>query len=335
MRLTLAALFCVSTLAVGSGAYAQETTLRFSNFAGPTSFLTTGIFEPMIENIEEDANGSLKIQMFSGGTLVKPEDAFDAVRRGLVDMAWSLTGYNPGRFEAANITEIPFQAGNVLEGSSGVWSLYENGLMDGFDDVYVFGLGSSAVGLLHANKKIEALEDLEGERIRAAGPLASAALSALDFTPVGIPASQVAENLSKRIVAGSVNDWVAMGTWQIEDFVNYHIDVPFGAATAYFIINKKKFDSLPDEAKAALEKNGGQQFVEFWSTRLEAENQRAKEKILSNPEHVLIEPTEEQIQGYQDAVQKVVDEWVAEFPEGEQVWRVYREAIEDVRNING
>lgn len=325
---------CVGALAMSlsaSALAAKPTTFKFSNFAGPTSFLTTGIFEPLLEDIQKDSKGTLKIQMYSGGTLVKPEDAFDAVRRGLVDMAWGLTGYMPGRFKAAGVTEVPFQANNVLEGSAGVWALYENGLMDGFEDVYVFGLASSAVGMMHSGKEIKSLDDLKGERVRAAGPLASASIEALGVTPVGLPASQVAENLSKRVLAGSVNDWVAMYTWQIADFVTYHVDAPLGAATAFIVINKKKFDRLPEEAKAALQNNGGQAFVKRWSTSLEAENRRIKDEILENKEHVLLTPTEEERARYQQAVQTVLDGWIAATPNGQQIWDVYAKTIEEVR----
>lgn len=325
---------CVGALTVSlsaSALAAKPTTFKFSNFAGPTSFLTTGIFEPLLGDIEADSGGTLKIQMYSGGTLVKPEDAFDAVRRGLVDMAWGLTGYTPGRFKAAGMTEVPFQAANVLEGSSGVWSLYEKGLMDGFDDVYVFGLASSAVGLLHSAKEIKSLDDLKGERVRAAGPLISASIEALGLTPVGLPASQVAENLSKRVLAGSVNDWVATYTWQITDAVKWHVDVPLGAATAFVVINKKKFDSLPAEAKAALEKNSGQAFVERWSKSLEAENQRIKQEILKSDEHIVITPSQEDLARYQDNVQQVVNEWVVSTPNGQKIWDTYTQAIKDVR----
>lgn len=332
MRRLLAAVAGTLALSFSASVLADKpVTMRFSNFAGPTSFLTKGIFEPLVEDIEADSDGTLKIQIFSGGTLVKPEDAFDAVRRGVVDMAWSLTGYNPGRFKAAGVTEVPFQASNVQEGSAGVWALYENDLMDGFEDVYVFGLSSSAVALLHSGKKSNSLDDFKGERVRAAGPLASASIEALGLTPIGLPASQVAENLSKRVLAGSVNDWVALQTWQIADFVQYHIDVPLGATTAYVVINKRKFDSLPEPAKAALIKHGGQAFVTRWSESLEAENQRVKAETLKDSKHVVVTPSEEELADYQAKVQTVVDEWIESTPNGKEIWDLYTSTIDGIR----
>lgn len=269
--------------------------------------------------------------MYSGGSLVKAEESFDAVRRGLVDMAWGVTGYTPGRFKVADIPEIPFEANNVLEASSGVWALHENDLMDGFEDVYVFGLVSSGILTAHSVKEIQSLDDFKGERIRAAGPLASAAVEALGIIPVGLPVPQTAENLSKRTLTGSLNDWNAVFTWQVLDFVKWHIDAPLGSSSVFVVINKKKFDALPEAAKAALEKHGGKTFVSRWSEGLENENMRLKQDLLERDDHVIITPTADEISGWKQTVAPVISEWITTVPEGQRVWDVYTQAIADVR----
>lgn len=325
---------CIGALVVGFSGPAlatKPTVLKFSNFAGPTAYLTKGMFEPLFKDIEADAEGTLKIQMYSGGSLVKAEDSFDAVRRGLVDMAWGVTGYTPGRFKVADIPEIPFEAKTLLEASSGVWALYENGLMDGFDDVYVFGMVSSGILTAHSVKEIKSLDDFKGERIRAAGPLASASVEALGIIPVGLPVPQTAENLSKRTLTGSLNDWNAVFTWQVLDFVKWHIDAPLGSSSVFVVINKKKFDRLPEAAKAALQKHGGKNFVARWSEGLGNENERLKQELLKRDDHVIITPSEEDIDRWKAAVAPVVQKWITTVPEGERVWEVYTQTIADVR----
>lgn len=325
---------CIGALAVGMSASVQAakpTVLKFSNFAGPTAYLTKGMFEPLFKDIEADSEGTLKIQMYSGGSLVKAEESFDAVRRGLVDMAWGVTGYTPGRFKVADIPEIPFEANNVLEASSGVWALHENGLMDGFEDVYVFGLVSSGILTAHSVKEIKSLDDFKGERIRAAGPLASASVEALGIIPVGLPVPQTAENLSKRTLSGSLNDWNAVFTWQVLDFVKWHIDAPMGSSSVFVVINQKKFDRLPEAAKAALEKHGGKTFVSRWSEGLGNENERLKQDLLQRNDHVMITPSEDDIARWKQTVSPVITKWVSTVPEGERVWEVYTQAIADVR----
>lgn len=331
MKRILMAALCTFSLTCGMTATAKPTTLKFANFAGPTAYLTKGMFEPLIKDIEEDSQGTLKIQLYSGGSLVKAEDTFDAVRRGLVDMGWGVTGYTPGRFKVGDIPEIPFQARTVGEASNGVWRLYEEGLMDGFDDVKVFALVSSGILTGHSVSEIDSLDDFKGQRIRAAGPLASASVEALGIIPVGLPVSQTAENLSKKTLSGSLNDWNAVYTWQVLDFVPYHIDVPMGSSTVFLVINKRVYDRLAPEAKAALEKHGGANFLPRWSEGLGGENERLRAQLAENPAHTIVVPTEEDVARWSAAVQPVVDAWIANTPEGERIWEVYTQAIESQR----
>lgn len=333
MKRILMAAFCSLSMACGTAVLAQAkpTTLKFANFAGPTAYLTKGMFEPLIKDIQDDAQGTLKIQLYSGGSLVKAEDTFDAVRRGLVDMGWGVTGYTPGRFKVADIPEIPFQARTLREASTGVWRLYEEGLMDGFDDVKVFALVSSGILTAHGVSEINSLDDFKGQRIRAAGPLASASVEALGIIPVGLPVPQTAENLSKKTLSGSLNDWNAVYTWQVLDFVPYHIDVPMGSSTVFLVINKRAYDRLAPEAKAALEKHGGANFVDRWSEGLGGENERLKQLLQQNPAHTIVTPGEADFERWSAAVQPVIEKWVGSVPQGERVWAVYTEALESQR----
>lgn len=170
-----------------------------------------------------------------------------------------------------------------------------------------------------------------GPGTRAAGPLASAAVEALDIIPVGLPVPQTAENLSKRTLTSSLNDWNAVFTWQVLDFVKWHIDAPLGSSSVFVVINKKKFDRLPEAAKAALEKHGGKTFVSRWSEGLGNENERLKQDLLQRDDHVIITPTEDEISKWKQAVSPVISEWVSSVPEGERVWEVYTKTIADVR----
>ncbi|PAT34448.1 TRAP transporter substrate-binding protein [Vandammella animalimorsus] len=332
MKMVFKAFALSISLACGAAlAQSKPVTFKFANFAGPTAYLTKGMYEPLAKDIEKDSQGTLKIKIYSGASLAKADEVFDAVRRGLVDMGWGVTGYMPGRFKAADIPEIPFQARTIKEASTGIWSLYEAGLMDGFEDVKVFALASSGILTAHSTEKIESLDDLKGQRIRAAGPLASASVEALGIIPVGLPVTQTAENLSKKILRGSLNDWNALYTWQVLDFVPWHVDAPMGSGTVFLVINKRSFDKLPEAAKSALEKHGGVNFIDRWSNGLENENQRLRKMLEDNPAHTIITPSDADIERWSKMVQPVIDHWTGSIENGPKIWQVYSDAIQEVR----
>jgi TRAP-type C4-dicarboxylate transport system substrate-binding protein len=56
-------------VALAAPAAAQTITLKLNSPAPPRSYLHAGVFEPWVQAIERDSEGTLKIQMNYGGTL--------------------------------------------------------------------------------------------------------------------------------------------------------------------------------------------------------------------------------------------------------------------------
>ncbi|SFM71740.1 TRAP transporter substrate-binding protein [Marinobacter zhejiangensis] len=327
--LALGLAFTLTSLSVSADQ--ESVTLRFSNIAGPTSFMTTDLFGQYFQEIEERTNGQLKIKMFSGGTLVNARDTFDAVKNGLVDMAWGVTSYTPGRFRESEVVEVPLYANNIYEASTGLWTLYENNLLTGFEDVYVFAIVSSGIQRLHSTKPLESFEALEGDRYRAAGPLAAKALEAFDADPVALTVPSIAENLSKNVLTGSINDWNAVFTWGIADYVKWHLDVPFGSSPVFITINKRTYQSLPADVRQVLDDMGGRNFIRYWSESLGGENERLREQVASSSEDVITVPSEQEVETWRARLTPVINDWAESVDNGQQVWATYIEAVEDAR----
>lgn len=301
--------------------------IRFANFAGPTAFLTNDIFRPAFDAIEKDADGSIKIEIYSGGSLAKPAETYDAVRKGIADMGWSITSYTPGRFKAATIVELPFEAPNSLAASKGLWALKEADLLDGFQGVKVISVMSSGIQQTHANFAVKEMKDFAGHRVRASGATASMMWEVFDAIPIALPASSIAESLSKNTLSGSMNDWVALDTWGILEFVKWHLDVSLGSAPCFLTMNQRFFDALPEPARKAFEKHSGPLFNDFWSKQIDGENARIREKIKTLADHTIIEPDAAQVASWKQQTAKVADKWAAENPNGARALEIYRQAV--------
>jgi TRAP-type mannitol/chloroaromatic compound transport system substrate-binding protein len=48
--------------------------------------------------IKEKSGGKVSIQLFGGGTLNPPPEAYDAAVKGIADLVWGPHSYMPGRF---------------------------------------------------------------------------------------------------------------------------------------------------------------------------------------------------------------------------------------------
>jgi TRAP-type C4-dicarboxylate transport system substrate-binding protein len=326
-RLVVGAVMAVAALSC-SAALAQSTvTLKFANFVGPTSALTVKIFQPWFKQIEDDAGGALKIEFLSGGAAAKPNEVIDAVRAGVVDIGWSATSYNPGRFNAAGVTELPSLMHSPAEGAAGLAEVYERGLLDGFDGVKLLGVFTSDVSLLHHAGDAKGLADFKGAKVRAAGAVVSSMIEKVGASPVAVPITSLAEGLAKKVVDGAAADWFSMEGFRLIDVTRTHVNLAVGAAGMYLVINKAKYDQLPPKAKAALDKYSVRDFAMFWGTRLEKESNRVRQVVANSAGHKVIEPTAEDTATWAAASRDVIDAWAKRTKDGPAVLEAFQKGV--------
>ena len=325
-RLAVAAAISLASTA----AFAQNpTVLKFGNFVGPTSFLTVEIFKPWFERIEAESDGTVKIEFLSGGSAAKPNEVIDAVRTGIIDIGWSGTSYNPGRFNAAGVTELPLIVTKPTEGSAGIAQLYEQGLLDGFKGVKILGVSTADVARLHHTGEVRGLSDFKGARVRAAGAVLSTMLEKVGASPIAVPITSLAESLAKKVVDGAAADWFSMEGFRLIDVTKTHVDLAMGATGIYLVINQATYNQLPAKAKAAFDKYSVRDFAMFWSTRLEKESNRVKDVVASSPGHKIIEANKDDKAVWQAAGKDVIENWVKNTKNGAAVLDAFQKGVKD------
>lgn len=330
-RLTAVILCMFLSAGVAPFASAQEVTLRFASIVGPMNFLNKGIFEPWFKKLEEESGGQLKVEFLTGGSAAAPTAVFDSVEAGLIDMGWSITSYNPGRFPEASVTELPLLASSTVEASSAIAALYDKGLIKGFERVKLLGIAASDVARLHHAREISGLADFKNAKVRAAGNVLSAMITAVGATPVGMPATSMAEALAKGVVDAAAADWFAVEGFSLMDVTRSHVDIALGATTAYLIMNKDVYDRLPPKIRKVFDDNPPSAFAAFFGAALAGESQRVRSIVESKPGHRIITPTAAELAAWQGAADKVIADWVKATPNGAEILKSYRAAIESMR----
>ena len=97
--------------------------------------------------------------------------------------------------------------------------------------------------------------------------LAGEALKALGATAIPMPIPQVPESLAQRVIDGCVVPWEVVPAIKLDELVKFHTEIP-GSPTLYtasffLAMNKAKYDGLPPDLKAAIDKNSGMKFAEL------------------------------------------------------------------------
>jgi TRAP-type transport system periplasmic protein len=249
--------------------HAQGATLTFKlhHFLPPVSNGHAKMLAPWAKQVETDSQGRIKIDIFPsmqlGGT---PPQLYDQVRDGVVDICWTLPGSTPGRFPTTEVFELPFIAARRgIVNAKAAQEFADTYLKEEVKDVKVLSYWAHDGGVIHASKSIQTMDDLKGLKLRNPTRLAGEALKALGATSIGMPVPQVPESLAQKVIDGAVIPWEVVPAVKVQELVKFHTEIP-GSPTLYtasffLAMNKAKYDAMPDDLKAVMDKNSGMAFA--------------------------------------------------------------------------
>lgn len=255
-----------------ASATAQEIELKLSHFLPPGHGMHRDWFVPWGEDLAKRTNGKVKVTIFPAGSAFgNPARQLEQAVSGVVDIAHGLRGLPAGRFQRMGIIEFPFLVETANAASRTLWDLYPKYFAQEFpDSVKVLGLHAHNAGLIHTREKqVKTMDDLKGLRIRSPSPQINAMLQQLGATPVGLPPGDVYENLQRGVIDGAVFPWDPINSFRLFEVTKYHLDARSYTASFYFIMNKRRYDSLPADVKRAIDETTGTaligKFGDWWN----------------------------------------------------------------------
>lgn len=277
-----------------TGAHAQ-TVLKVSHFLPPGSNFQKNFLEPWCEKIAKDSADKLKCQIYPalqlGGT---PAQLADQVKNGVSDIVWTSPSYSTGRFPRTEALELPFtMPPDGTGGSRAMWEFYEKHARDDYKDFKVLTIWSASnVVLSTASKPILTAADFKGVKLRSPSRFAALFLTALGGTPVNMPVAQVTEGVSKGVIDGAMAPWEVLPATKIDEVVKFHMEGQanqpgFTQTPMALLMNQRKFDSLPADLKAVVEKNSGLVAAEWLGKVWDDGNNDARKSLAARGNKVL------------------------------------------------
>jgi len=131
---------------------------------------------------------------------------------------------------------------------------YDKHLAEDFKDYKVLWLYSCGPGQFHSGgKPITRLEDLKGSKMRSPSAYMSKALQLMGANAVSMPISELTVSLQKGVIDGMLTPFSALADFKCFELVKYLAELDFYVSPMAVVMNKEKFDSLPNEAKKALD----------------------------------------------------------------------------------
>ncbi len=309
MKTTLAA---ASLLALTAAAPAlAETKLTLSHYLPAVHGIHTDFIVPWTEQVTQCTGGEVTFDIFPGGTqkgnVAKQQEQ---VLAGVVDIAHGLSGIPRGRFNRTSLVEMPFLTRDAGAATHALWSLYPTELADEYKGLKVLALHAHNGGLLHTNgKHVETMEDMNGLRIRTPSPAVSEMLTFLGATPQGLPPGEVYENLQRKVIDGTVFPWDPVKSFGLNEVLTDHLDMGAYTVSFFFVMNQKKYDSLPENVRKCIDDASGDnlipKFGPWWDKWDEAG--RAEAEAAG---HTITKLSDEERARWREALNPMIDKYL-------------------------
>jgi TRAP-type C4-dicarboxylate transport system substrate-binding protein len=245
-------------------ARAAEVTLRLHHFLPPVAPMHSKFFEPWAKEIMDASNGAIEVQIFPAMQLGgKPPQLADQVKNGIVDIAWALPTYTPGRYPVAETMGLPFMVTNAEKTSVALHTLMDEFGGDEYAGMKNLAYWSHDGGKLHMrDKAIRTAADLEGMKIRSPNSAMGELLESMGAEPVFFPVTEMVVGLSNGVIDGCCLPYEVVPPFKLQELTKFSCEAAPGARGLYantntLLMNQASYEGLSDDLRGVIDANSG------------------------------------------------------------------------------
>ncbi len=309
-----------------AGRAAEPITLKFGNPGSPNGHVSNFIIKPWVKKVNDEANGMLRVQLFSGPALGHFPQIYDRVLNGVADIAFGLLGPISRQFPKTSVASLPFETHDASTGTVALWNVYERGLLASeWKEVKPLTLMVFPNVVIHTNKTIRSLADIKGMKLSVQSRLMADTIERLEAAPITLAVTDLYQSLSRGVVEGSVIGWPATKSYKLADVTHYHLEVPLGGEVTFVMMNNKSYQKLPEKGRAIVDAASGAPWAKAIGKILDEADDEESEKVAHEKGQTVahLPPAEEA--KWKARVEPVVAAWTKRTPDGAQVLSAYRE----------
>jgi TRAP-type transport system periplasmic protein len=224
--------------------------------AFPTTLIYTQSFLEFVDAVNERGEGVVRIEVRGGPEAIGLFQQADAVRDGVVDMAYTPGSFYAGAFPerdalvASNITAIEARENGgidlineIHQEKMGVYYL------GWFDSGVTYNLWTVNEPALDADGNL----DVSGIRLRGNPVYNAFFTNYLGASVIDLPTTDVYSGLERNMV--DATGWTQIGLMDLrwDEFVRYRIEPSFFSTDLGVIVNLEKWESLSEESREILQ----------------------------------------------------------------------------------
>lgn len=249
-------------LIVPLSAQSETVELTVSSWLPPTHSIVSGFIVPWMAEVEKETEGRVKPRLLPK-SVTNAAGHYDAVRNGLVDIAFISHAYYPGRFELTKLGILPLTGEHGEARSVAAWRIYDKYLKDAGEHrgVQLLGIYGHGPGMVMSGKKaVRTIEDFNGLKVRLGGGMAADVAKVLGVNAVVKPAPESYELLSTGVVDSVFLPAESLVAFRLDEVVQSITRFPGGlyGDSHGFIMNDRSYKKLSEQDRAIIERLSGE-----------------------------------------------------------------------------
>jgi TRAP-type C4-dicarboxylate transport system substrate-binding protein len=292
-----------------------EVTLAVQHFVEPEAAAHERFIEPWARRIEEQSEGRVKVdiepEMKLGGA---PWELYRKVRDGDADIVWTLIGFTPGKFPRSEVFELPtVHRGSALATTLAIQEVFEQIAPD-YAEVHPLLIHVHAGQVIHmVDKRIQSVDDLAGLKIRIPSSTGQMLIEEWYAHPVDMPVPELPQALKEGVVDGALAPYEIVLPYEIHELTKQSVEGPdggrFGTSVFAFLMNKKRYEALPDDLRAVIDANSGDSIAEE-TGRIWDDVEKASRDAITTSDRESIVLDEEAMAEFDKRSQLVTRRWL-------------------------
>jgi len=293
--------------------YAKSVELKLAHFMSPKHVQHTDMMVPFAEEVKKSTDGRVKITIYPGGALGQPPQQYDATVTGIVDIAYGLHSYTPGKFPLVSVLELPFMVTSGKHGSYVLWKLYEKfpQIEAEHPGVKILWLWTHDTGQILTNKPIHAMSDLRVLKLRCPSASQKSVIQAWGATPVMMPVSQLYESLQKGVVDGTVIPVSGIYDFNLYEVTRHLTIGDFYVCTFFMVMNKDAWNKISAKDQEIINGLIGKRMSEKSGATYDSGGKRGYEACNKANMDIYRLPAEE-LAKWKKALLPLHEKWVAD-----------------------
>jgi TRAP-type transport system periplasmic protein len=298
--------------AAGGSSASADARLKWAVFVPDNELTYRMVMKPFAAAVQKETDGAVTFDLFPNGALGRnPGQQPQIILDGVADLAWTIPSYSPGRFPDTEVLELPGVFKSARESTLVAQRLRDKNVFADYADYYVVGLWGAPPYSIHTNFPVNSIADLKGKTIRISGKYESAALRALGAVPIGMPITEVAEAISRGTIGGLATQLSPFVDFGLDRVTNNHFFIRLETVAVAILMNRKKYESLPDSSRAVIDRNAGSALADKWIDAVTKDNETILNRLKSDPKRKVVFPSQSDTDEVEKLFQPIREEWVA------------------------